>query len=122
MMRRNINTIKLLQVACYLFLFAVCALPLSSNSEDLIPNLRSIPINTFWGKAQITSADGVTIAGHRFLFAPAVFIRNERNTLITPHAMLALPQNQWVRFNINSQNQVDRIWILNPFEVRQIAQ
>lgn len=113
---KNIFLPKIPNIACAWAFLALGALVIPTHAFSQAPVSRSIPSDTFWGNAKFTEATSVTIEGRIFIFAPAVFIRNERNLLITPIEAIYADVPPLVRFGINQMGQVDRIWFLTDEE------
>lgn len=116
---KNIFLTKSAKLACASTLLAlgtVIAPPLVYSQSAQTTVSRSIPKDTFWGKAEFIDATTVKIEGRVFTYAPAVFIRNDRNLLITPIEAVYANAPPLVRFGINAMGQVDRIWFLTDQE------
>lgn len=124
----NKNTMKNIKSACRIGIFLLGNLTLAVASFAQTAPFRVIPADTFWGKGLFVDAYSVKIEGRTFTYAPAVFIRNQQNMLISPLAATeqANPtvSGFWgdrvhrplVRFGLNSAGQVDRVWVLTDAE------
>ena len=77
---------------------------------------RTIPANA--KRATMTHVFGMTVEmnGNRVLLAAGAQIRDERNLIVVP---AALPPGALVKYQLDSQGQIWRVWILTPQEAAQ---
>ena len=77
------------------------------------PGHRQIPSTAVLGQMQTRQANVVAINGTDWLVSPGATVRNERNLLTN---LTALYSQRVVRYTVNSQGMVDKIWILDEQE------
>lgn len=108
-----------LLIPCVWLLMGVCAFHsahaqgMSSEAETA----RVLPAESYWGRARFESTDRVSIEGRIFKFGPAVYIRDERNMMLTPYALLSKSGDSWVRFKTDNYGHVVRLWLLTTKEI-----
>ena len=92
------------------------ALVLASAATVANAQFRSIPENA--KRATMTHVAGMTVEmnGNRVLLASGAQIRDSRNLIVVP---AALPPRSLVKYQVDSQGQIWRIWILSPEEAAQ---
>ena len=77
---------------------------------------RSIPASAERGEMRHLSGMLVELNGKRVQLGAGAQIRNASNRIIVP---TALPGNALVKFTLDVQGNVHRVWILTPAEVAQ---
>jgi hypothetical protein len=92
------------------------ALSLVCAATAVQAQFRAIPADA--KRATMTHVAGMTIEmnGNRVLLAAGAQIRDTRNLIVLP---AALPPNSLVKYQVDSQGQIWRIWILSPEEAAQ---
>lgn len=86
----------------------------SQTQQSTVRSFRTIPANSKPGTlSPIVSNAEIEISGDDFLLASNSRIRDEANRII--HTGM-VKQEKRVRYTLNANNQVDRIWILAPGE------
>ena len=78
--------------------------------------LRSIPASAERGEMRHASGMVVELNGERVLLAAGAQIRDASNRIIVPSA---LPNSALVKFTVDLQGNVHRVWILTPAEAAQ---
>ena len=91
-----------------LLLVCACMLPAVAQAQ-----LRTIPAQAKDGDMRHVQETLVSINGVRLLLAPGAQIRDEWNRLIVPTAM---PPGAKVKYLLDNQGLVHRVWILSPQE------
>lgn len=78
--------------------------------------LRSIPADT--KRATMKHIEGMTVEidGKRMLLAAGAQIRDGRNLIVVP---TAVPPGVLVKYQLDTQGLVGRVWILSPQEAEQ---
>jgi hypothetical protein len=78
--------------------------------------LRSIPADA--KRATMSHVEGMTVEldGKRVALAAGAQIRDDRNMIVVP---TALPRGIVVKYQLDSEGRVGRVWILSPQEARQ---
>jgi len=77
------------------------------------PILRTIPADAKHGVMSPVVAMTVEIDGKRFDLAAGAQIRDGRNMIVVPNA---LPPNMIVRYQLDPDGKLRRVWILSPQE------
>ena len=92
------------------------ALVLASAATVAGAQFRSIPADA--KRATMTHIAGMTVDmnGNRVLLASGAQIRDSRNLIVVP---TALPPGSRVKYQLDSQGQIWRVWILSPEEAAQ---
>jgi len=92
------------------------ALSLACAAIAAQAQMRAIPADA--KRATMTHVAGMTVEvnGQRVLLATGAQIRDNRNLIVVP---TALPPNSLVKYQVDSQGQIWRIWILSPEEAAQ---
>ena len=92
------------------------ALSLACAAIAAQAQMRAIPADA--NRATMTLVAGMTVVvnGQRVLLATGAQIRDNRNLIVVP---TALPPNSLVKYQVDSQGQIWRIWILSPEEAAQ---
>jgi hypothetical protein len=92
------------------------ALSLACAAMAAHAQMRAIPADA--KRATMTHVAGMTVElnGQRVLLATGAQIRDNRNLIVVP---TALPPNSLVKYQVDSQGQIWRIWILSPEEAAQ---
>jgi hypothetical protein len=91
--------------------FAVAATAVQAQIQ-----MRTIPANA--KRATMTHVAGMTVEmnGNRVLLATGAQIRDAGNMIVVP---TALPPGSLVKYQLDAQGQIWRIWILSPQEAAQ---
>src|SRR5258706_2153669 len=78
--------------------------------------LRTIPADA--KRATMSHVEGMTVEidGKRALLAAGAQIRDDRNMIVVP---AAVPRGVVVKYQLDLQGQVGRVWILSPQEAAQ---
>lgn len=79
-------------------------------------NLRSIPPQARSAKMGAPYADRVALNGKPYHLAAGVQIRDARNLIVLPISMRDLPDGINVRYLLDVNGDVSRIWMLTPEE------
>ncbi len=81
-----------------------------------LAQMRAIPADA--KRATMTHIAGMTVDmnGNRVQIAAGAQIRDSRNPIVVP---AALPPNSLVKYQVDPQGQIWRIWILSPEEAAQ---
>ena len=92
------------------------ALSLACAALAAPAQMRAIPADA--KRATMTHVAGMTVElnGQRVLLATGAQIRDNRNLIVVP---AALPPNSLVKYQVDSQGQIWRIWILSAEEAAQ---
>ena len=80
------------------------------------PILRSIPDDAKRGVMSPVQGMTVEIDGKRIELAAGAQIRDGRNMIVVPNA---LPRNVIVRYQLDPDRKVRRVWLLSPQEAAQ---
>jgi hypothetical protein len=96
-------------------LFAVLILVLSASAHA---QLRAIPEQAKGGEIRHVQESIVSINGVELRLAPGAQIRDEANRLVVP---TALPSGAQVKYLLNDEGLVRRVWILTPAEAKREA-
>ena len=78
--------------------------------------LRTIPADAERGEMRHLQENIVELNGQRVLLAPGAQIRDAGNLIVVP---AALPQGAKVKYLLDAQEMVNRVWILSPQEIAQ---
>jgi hypothetical protein len=78
--------------------------------------LRTLPAEAKRGEIRHLQEMDVAINGEAMRLAPGAQIRNASNLIVMP---AALPAGALVKYVLNAQGQVFRVWILTPEEAAQ---
>ncbi|HSH08374.1 MAG TPA: hypothetical protein VLA41_11980 [Burkholderiales bacterium] len=78
--------------------------------------LRTIPVTAERGVMSHVSGMMVSLNGERLLLATGAQIRDTSNRIILP---TTLPPDSRVKYTLDVQGQVHRVWILSPAEAAQ---
>ena len=91
----------------------ILALVLACTAAAAQAQFRTIPVEA--KRAVMGAIDGnvTTLDGKRVLTAVGLQIRDGRNLIVVP---TAVPPNLIVRYLLDSQGQLSRVWILSPAE------
>ena len=81
-----------------------------------LAQVRAIPAAAKRGEIRHVQDMLVEIDGKRIMLAPGAQIRNAANLIIVP---TALPPDALVRYLVDAQGMVMRVWILTPQEAAQ---
>ena len=94
-------------------LFVAC---LVGASFSAYAQLRTIPADA--KRATMSHVQGMTVEidGRRMLLAAGAQIRDGRNMIVVP---TAVPKGILVKYRLDTQGQIGRVWILSPQEVAQ---
>lgn len=92
----------------FLLLICLCALCAAAQAQ-----LRAIPGEAKRGEIRHVQDMIVSIDGARQRLAPGAQIRDPDNRIVLP---AALPAGAPVRYLVDAQGQVHRVWILTPAE------
>jgi hypothetical protein len=92
---------------------ALSALLLASTA---VAQLRNIPASAERGELQHVGAMVIDLNGQRVQLTAGAQIRDTSNRIIMP---AALPESALVKFTLDPQGNVHRIWILTPAEAAQ---
>ena len=92
------------------------ALSLICTAMAAQAQMRAIPADAKRATMTHVSAMTVDLNGNRVLLATGAQIRDSRNLIIIPGA---LPPNSLVKYQVDTQNQIWRIWILSAEEAAQ---
>ena len=92
------------------------ALLLTFAAGAVQAQLRSIPVDA--KRATMSHVEGMTVLidGKKIQLAAGAQIRDGRNLIVVP---AALPPGILVKYLLDSQGQVGRVWILSPQEAAQ---
>ena len=82
-------------------------------SAGVHAQLRSIPAEAKRGEIRHVQDTIVSINGARQRLAPGAQIRDRANRLVVP---TAVPAGAQVKYLVDAQGQVHRVWILTPAE------
>ncbi len=80
--------------------------------------LRTIPKEAKTGKLRHVAEMIVEVDGERARLAPGGQIRDTSNRLIVP---TAIPADVLVRYQLDAQGMLRRVWLLTPLEQQQMA-
>ncbi len=89
------------------------ALLLASNA---VAQLRTIPAGAERGEMRHISGMLVELNGQRVQLTAGAQIRDTSNRIVVP---AALPESALVKFTLDPQGNVHRVWILTPAEAAQ---
>ena len=78
--------------------------------------LRTLPASAERGVMSHVSGMMVSLNGERLLLGTGAQIRDSSNRIILP---TTLPPNSLVKYTLDVQGQVHRVWILSPAEAAQ---
>jgi len=81
-----------------------------------LAQVRSIPAAAKRGEIRHLQDMLIEIDGKRMMLAPGAQIRNGANLIIVP---TALPPGALVKYLVDAQGMVSRVWILTPQEAAQ---
>lgn len=87
-----------------------------SNAQiapNATPGHRQIPSAARLGQMQARQANVVAIDGTDWMLSPGATVRNERNLLTNITALYSVTT---VRYTVNAQGMVDRVWLLDEQE------
>ena len=77
---------------------------------------RTLPANAKRGELRHVQGRTVQIDGKGARLAPGAQIRDAHNRIVRP---AAVPAGSVVRYQLDAQGHVSRVWILTPREARQ---
>ena len=77
---------------------------------------RAIPPEAKRGEMRHVQEMIVEIDGKRVRLAPGAQIRDPENLIMVP---MAVPAGVLVRYTVDNQGMVARVWVLSPFEASQ---
>jgi hypothetical protein len=89
---------------------------LSQIPAPAAAQLRTIPADAKRGTLTHVQGMTVDISGRRMQLAAGGQIRDDRNMVLLP---AAVPPGMLVKFTLDNQGQVARVWILTPQEAAQ---
>jgi len=94
-------------------LIVACLLLATSAAQA---QLRSIPAEA--KRATMSHVEGMTVEidGKRMLLAAGAQIRDGRNMIVVPSMV---PKGMLVRYQLDTQGLIGRVWILSPQEAAQ---
>ena len=93
-------------------LFAlIVALPAAAQAQ-----FRTIPADAKRGELRHLEQMDVELDGRKLRLAPGAQIRDARNLVVVP---TALPSGARVKYLLDAQGMVRRVWILTPQEAAQ---
>ena len=95
-----------------LILACVLALGLAGAHAQL----RSLPAEAKRGEMRHVQDMIVEIDGKRMRLAPGAQIRGPGNLIVLP---MALPPGSLVKYTLDAQGMVHRVWLLSPLEAAQ---
>ena len=81
-----------------------------------LAQFRSIPADAKRGEIRHVGQMDVEINGKKMRLAPGAQIRDAGNLIVVP---AALPQGAKVKYLLDAQEMVNRVWILSPQEIAQ---
>ena len=87
-------------------------------SATALAQLRTVPANAKRGEMRHLQDMIVQIDGARARLAPGAQIRDIHNRLVLP---AAVPAGSVVKYQLDAQGMVVRVWILTPQEAAQSA-
>jgi hypothetical protein len=92
---------------------AVCFILAAGAAEA---QLRSIPADA--KRATMSHVEGMTVEvdGKRMLLGAGAQIRDGRNMILVP---TALPKGILVKYQLDTQGLIGRVWVLSPQEAQQ---
>jgi hypothetical protein len=82
-----------------------------------LAQVRTLPAVAKRGEIRHVQDMLVEIDGKRMMLAPGAQVRDTANLLIVPTALP--PQGAYVKYLIDAQGMVSRVWILTPQEAAQ---
>lgn len=94
----------------------ILALLLALACATAQAQLRTLPPDAKRGEIRHLYQMNVVIGGEEMRLAPGAQIRDASNMIMLP---TALPPGSLVKYLLNSQGQVMRVWILTPQEAAQ---
>ena len=94
-----------------LFLALFLALPLLAQAQ-----FRTIPADAKRGEIRHAVQMDVEINGKKMRLSAGAQIRDAANLIVLP---TALPAGAKVKYQLDSQDMVHRVWILSPQEIAQ---
>src|SRR4029079_16591228 len=94
-----------------LFLIIAIMLPALAAAQ-----FRAIPADAKRGAIRHIQQMNVEINGKAMRLAPGAQIRNAGNLIVMP---TALPADAIVKYQVDAQGLVNRVWILSPQEIAQ---
>lgn len=95
-------------------LIFVCVLALGAVSA--YAQLRSIPAEAKRGELRHLQEMIVAINGKSMRLAPGAQIRDPDNLIMLP---ASVPAGVLVKYTLDAQGMVGRVWVLSPFEAAQ---
>jgi hypothetical protein len=106
----------MIRSACIVICFVVAAATALAPSFPAQAQLRSIPADA--KRAIMSHVVGMTVDldGKLAMLAAGAQIRDDRNMIVVP---TALPKGVLVKYQLDTQGQVGRVWILSPQEAAQ---
>ena len=97
-------------------LLPAAALALVLGATSVCAQVRSIPTEAKRGLIRHLQEITVEINGRPMRLAPGAQIRDATNLIVQP---AALPEGSLVRFTLDAQGQLSRVWILTAEEAAQ---
>ena len=82
----------------------------------VLAQFRSIPADAKRGEIRHIGQMDVEINGKKMRLAPGAQIRDTGNLIVVP---AALPADAKVKYLLDAQDMVNRVWILSPQEIAQ---
>jgi hypothetical protein len=93
----------------------ICFLLLLALSVQVFALTRNIPSDALKAKMKVTSGQVLNLNEKDYLMAPGCMIYNEQNMIVLTQSMPS-SNTYIVRVKINSQTQVQKVWILTADE------
>ena len=103
-------------MARVLKLLHVAALALALGATAVCAQLRNIPAEAKRGLIRPLQEMAVQINGRPMLLAPGAQIRDATNLIVIP---ATVPAGSRVKFTLDAQGQLNRVWILSAEEAAQ---
>ena len=100
----------------FLFLIAFAAATALAPSFPAVAQLRTIPADAKRGTLSHVEGMTVELDGKRAQLAAGAQIRDGSNMIVVP---TMLPKDVLVKYQLDTQGQVGRVWILSPQEAAQ---